>query len=262
MPRWPITLIADEAYDTAQEQIEFVRSEGLDGLDLRNANGRNVLDLTEADLAELEVAHIECLASPINKVAWSEDGAEGELEKLRRACGLAHRLGTKRIRIFTPEAESWEQVKAWMEPQVRLAEAEGVILLHENDARYWGAYPENARQLFAEFGSPHFRAAFDFANTVLIGFRPWDDWFPWILPHLDTIHIKDALEAEGRVTPAGEGDGQVVRTLAWLGEQGWSGPLTLEPHLRHAGPMSGDSGPELCRVAHQALLRCLEEAGL
>jgi sugar phosphate isomerase/epimerase len=261
MSRWPITLITDEAASSAAEQIAFIGDEGLAALDLRNANGRNVLDLTDEDIAEFEGVPIQCLASPINKVEWSEGGAQAALEQLRTACGLAHRLGTRRIRIFSPITQDVDLVREWMAPQVALAEAEDVVLLHENDSRCFGAYPEGARRLLAEFDCPHFRFAFDFANTVLLGFLPWDEWLPWLLPHIDTLHVKDAVKGSGEIRPAGQGDGQIVRTLKRLKEEGWMGTLTLEPHLSRAEEFRGFSGPELCRQAHRALLECLQEAG-
>lgn len=147
-----------------------------------------------------------------------------------------------------------------MREQIAYAAGQDLILLHENDAKFWGAYPENAKILFQELGSPNFRAAFDFANTVLLGFRAMHHWFPWLLPHLDTLHIKDAFEAEHRIVPAGEGEGQLEETLRYLLQEGWYGPLTLEPHLQAAGPLGGYSGPQLFEVAAKALRSVLERA--
>jgi sugar phosphate isomerase/epimerase len=135
-------------------------------------------------------------------------------------------------------------------------------LILENDDRYWNAFPETAKKMFDTLGGPSFRAAFDFANTVLIGYRPMKDWFPWLLPHLDTLHIKDAIQSERRVVPAGQGDAQIEETLRWLVEQGWSGPLTLEPHLSAAGPFGGFSGPQLFEEATNALRQVLGRVGV
>jgi sugar phosphate isomerase/epimerase len=65
-----------------------------------------------------------------------------------------------------------------------------------------------------------------------------------------------------KIMPAGEGDGQIVETLKWLKENGWSGPLTIEPHLKAAGPYGGFSGPELFKVAADALKNVLNKAGV
>lgn len=268
----PITGFADEVGPSLDDQIAAFKRLNLDGLDLRSVDGVNVLELTNEQLARVKAETqkhglpVQAVGSPVNKVALSPDNRERELARLARAVAIAERLGVKRIRVFSPEVppgeeeKAWPEVKAWMEEQVRLAEKAEVLLLHENDARFYGAYPENAQRLFAEFGGPNFKAAFDFANTVLIGFRAMRDWFPWLLPHLDTLHIKDAVESEGRVVPAGEGDGQLLETFRFLKEKGWRGTLTLEPHLQAAGPFGGYSGEQLFETAAKALRSLLAEA--
>lgn len=262
-----VTGFADEISPDLGEQIWTLCRLGLQGLDLRSVGGVNVLDLSDAALTEVKMKcadaglFVQSIGSPVNKVAYSEANRREELEKLKRALHAGSVTGAPRIRIFSPEAPSApaSAVIEWMAEQRELATRAGATLLHENDARFWGAYPENARLLFAELGNDFFRAAFDFANTVLIGFRPWDDWFPWILPYLDTLHIKDAIEVDQRVVPCGEGEGQVARTLKYLDGQGWRGPLTLEPHLAAAGPFGGFSGDRLFEVAAQALRRVVGE---
>ncbi len=267
-----ITGFVDEAASDAREQIAVARRLGLSAVDVRTVDGKNVLQLTDdearayRELAESAGLAIQSVSSPVNKVPLTADNRGEENRKLRRAIELCGVFGTRRIRIFSPTAldqcreEDWPAVRDWMAEQVSMAKEADVVLLHENDARFYGAFPEGGRRLFEEFGSEHFRAAFDFANTVLIGFRPLRHWFPWLLPHLDTLHIKDAVESEGRVVPASEGDGQMVETLRWLATMGWDGPLTLEPHLAVAGKFGGFTGPELFEAATNTLRRTIAEA--
>jgi len=262
---WPVTIFADEADPAFAGQAEYVRTRCLDGVDVRNANGRNVLDLTDEDIAEILASgvRVQSVGSPVNKVALDPLLAEGEFVKFERAVLMAVRLKTDRIRIFTPEprkgTDDWELVKSWLRPMVDLATKHDLIVLHENDWFFYGAYPVNAQRIFSEFGGPHFRAAFDFANSVLVSSRAMRDWFPWLLPHLDTLHIKDFVESESRVVPAGEGDGQIQETLEYLAGAGWKGTLTLEPHLAVAGKMGGFCGPENCDRALLALDGMMEK---
>ncbi|MBS1709456.1 MAG: sugar phosphate isomerase/epimerase [Armatimonadetes bacterium] len=264
---WPVTIFADECSPVYAEQAAFVRETGLDGLDLRNANGRNVVDLTGDDIQEILAAGVavRAIGSPVNKVALDPALHEGEMDKLERSVAVARKVGAKYVRVFSPEPAkdtdndtTWEQIRTWLRPMVDHAEAAGVTLLHENDAHFYGCHPDQSQRLMEEFHSRSFKMAFDFANTVLIGHRPWDDWFPWCLPYLDTLHIKDAIETEHSIVPAGHGDGQLEQTLVWLKSEGWQGTLTLEPHLKSAGKMSGFSGPQLCSVAVDALRAILE----
>jgi 3-dehydroshikimate dehydratase len=271
--RFTLTAFADEVSPNLDEQVSAMVEHGVKGLDVRSVDGINVLDLTLNDFERIRDhcakhgLHVSCVGSPVNKVPFDVMTQARELDRLRKACYAAARLNTKKIRLFTPEVpEDQHDARAsdvikWMKEQKRVAHDHGVTLLHENDARFWGAYPQNAKRLFEELGDDSFRAAFDFANTVLLGFRPMDDWFPWILPHLDTLHIKDAVAADGTIVPAGEGDGQMRETFAYLIGEGWNGPLTMEPHLKAAGPLGGFSGGQLFSTAVTALRKTLSEAG-
>ncbi len=262
-----LTAFADEISPDLSEQLATLVRLRYTGLDLRSAFGKNVLQLTNDEVLQVRQMTekaglvIQAIGSPVNKVLLDSSLREGELRKLERAIEIAHVCGTDRIRIFSPESDNWAEVRGWMDDQVALAASEGILLLHENDANFFGAKPENARKLFDSFGGVNFRAAFDFANTVLIGYRPLRDWFPWLLPHLDTLHIKDAIEAEHRVVAAGEGNGDLLASFRYLVEAGWSGPLTLEPHLASAGPTGGFSGVQLFEHAAHALSELLTELG-
>lgn len=261
----PVSAFADEIDADFATQLEVLRRLGIDLVDLRSAWGTNVLKLTEGQLEEIvQIAGdagvgFECVGSPVNKVDLDPANRDEELGNLERSITVAQKIGVNKIRVFTPrvprsEFESaWPELKAWMQEQIDLAEKSDVALLHENDADFFGAFPDNAQRLFAEFGGAHFRAVFDFANTVLLGFRPMHDWFNWITPHLETLHVKDAIESTRKIVPAGEGDGQIGDAMRWLFRQNWRGTLSLEPHLAAAGERSGFSGAELFGVAVEAL---------
>lgn len=265
---WPLSAFADEISPHLDTQVRVMSRLGVQGFDLRSLNDINVLDLSDADLLQVRKAcqtsglHIQAVGSPVNKVAYSPAERQIQMEKLQRAIHAAEVLQVLRIRIFTPAAEPGQvtEVLDWMAEQIDAATAAGVILLHENDGSFWGAYPDQARHLMESLSGPHFKAVFDFANTVLLGYRPFPDWFPWLLPYLDTLHIKDAIAATRTIVPAGQGDAQMVETLAWLAQQGWHGTLTLEPHLVSGGVYGGHTGEELFGTAVEALRRCVEAA--
>ena len=272
--QFKITGFADEISPDLSLQLSTFNQLKLHAIDVRSVDGKNVLSLTDDELKHVAEATanaglgIQAVGSPVNKVWLTPENRQTEFAKLKRAAHVAHILGVERVRIFSPEVASDEhesktdEVLNWMREQIAFAADQGVTLLHENDAKFWGAHPANAKIMFAELGSPHFRAAFDFANTVLIGYRPMQDWFPWILPFVDTLHIKDAVEADHKVVPAGEGDGQLEETFRYMLSQNWSGPLTLEPHLQAAGPLGGFSGPQLFEVAAVALRKILLNVGV
>ncbi|MGN6506923.1 MAG: sugar phosphate isomerase/epimerase family protein, partial [Tepidisphaeraceae bacterium] len=112
--------------------------------------------------------------------------------------------------------------------------------------------------LMQAINSPKLRTAFDFANFVQAKEKPIDNW-PGLKPYTTHIHIKDALLSNGQVVPAGQGDGDVEAILADAKQSGYSGFLTLEPHLKVAGHSHGETGPELFKTAVDALKKILNK---
>ena len=76
------------------------------------------------------------------------------------------------------------------------------------------------------------------------------------------LQVKDALAATGQVVPAGRGDGQLREMLGALRDSGFTGFMSLEPHLARAGRYGGFSGPEGFRQASQALKFLLNEQSI
>ena len=86
--------------------------------------------------------------------------------------------------------------------------------------------------------------------------------YPLLRQHLVYLQVKDALAATGEVVPAGEGDGELREVLAALRDSGFSGFMSLEPHLDLAGRQGGFSGPGKFRQAARALKALLAEASV
>ena len=237
-------------------------------MDVRTVNGHNVLDLSDALLKEIKIhcedasIKVQCVGSPINKVDYSPENRIAEVEKLKRAIHAAKILETSRIRLFSPVA-SWEERKGvleWMGQMAEIASNADIGLLHENDAKFFGAYPSQEKWLLEQLPRETVKAAFDFSNAVMIGFDPMDDFYSWILPLTDTLHMKDFSRVQNQVVACGEGDGKILEFLTKAFQAGWSGALTLEPHLKSAGPRGGWSGPELFAYASQKMKTLATEA--
>ena len=82
-------------------------------------------------------------------------------------------------------------------------------------------------------------------------------------PNTRTVmQIKDAHSADGSVTVAGDGDGQLVETIRALREDGFDGFFSLEPHLGDVHALGGFSGPELFTRAHTAFTGLLKNEGI
>jgi sugar phosphate isomerase/epimerase len=142
------------------------------------------------------------------------------------------------------------------------AASAGVTLVHENEREIYGDTAERCEDILATVNSPALRMAFDPANFVQVGVRPMAEAWPRLAEYTTHVHIKDAELDGGAVRPAGAGDGDIPALIAALAKRGYRGFLTLEPHLKVAGPMGGFSGEAGMRVAIQALRTVLNIAGV
>jgi len=261
---------ADEISPELEEQLDVLTSLDIEYLELRGVWGQNVLELADAQVADIKQAledrgmGVSAIGSPIGKIGI-DDPMEPHLEAFRRALDLAEVFETPYIRMFSfyvPEG----QADAYRDEVMRrlgalLEEADGrpVTLLHENESRIYGDIPRRCLDILETIDSPQLQMTFDPANFVMNDVHPYDDAFDMLADHIGYLHIKDGIMAEKRVVPAGEGDGQVKQILQALHDRGFEGFASLEPHLAHAGAFAGFSGPELFGVAAKALRKLLKE---
>jgi sugar phosphate isomerase/epimerase len=269
-----LSAFADEISADPQTQLSVLAAESISHLELRSAWSVNVADFTDVHLADFRAAigdagvRVSAIGSPIGKIAIGAPFAP-ELERMRRVAGIAGVLGTALVRVFSfymPAGEAPERYRTQVIDQMgmlaRVAEEHGVVLAHENEKEIYGDLPDRCADLIASVASPALRATFDAANFVQCGVRPFSDAYPLLRQHLEYLQVKDALAATGEVTPAGEGDGQVRETLTALRDSGFTGFMSLEPHLDLAGRQGGFSGPDKFRRAAQALKHLLSELAI
>ncbi|MGH3420901.1 MAG: sugar phosphate isomerase/epimerase family protein, partial [Streptosporangiaceae bacterium] len=126
----------------------------------------------------------------------------------------------------------------------------------------YGDLTVRCADLIVSVNSPALRATFDAANFVQCGVRPFSEAYPLLRPYLVYLQVKDAVAATGEVTVAGAGDGEVRETLRALRDSGFTGFVSLEPHLDLAGRATGFSGPAKYRQAVQALKGLLDELSI
>ena len=271
---WKLTGFADEIDPDPAKQIATLQSEGLQHLELRGAWDKNVLRLSDEEINELKRSldeagiAVSSIGSPIGKVSVS-DAFPAQLEDFRRALAIAHSFGAPFIRIFSfyiPEgddpADHREQVLDRISALVRETAGTGIVLLHENEKGIYGDTPERCYDLVSAINSPSLRVAWDPANFVQVGIKPFDEGYQLLRPFIAYLHVKDAVMETGEITVAGDGDGQWRETLTSLQDDGFDGFCSLEPHLAMAGRAGGFSGPDLFRKATGAFQRLLREQGI
>ena len=269
-----LAAFADEISPDLDEQIRVCLQNGVRFIELRGVAGKNVLDFDAALRSEIRTKlqangmGIACIGSPIGKVKVN-DSFDAHFDRFKTAVELAEFFSCPLIRIFSyypPEGDDIrrhrDEVPAADAGQGRLCEEPPRHPRPRKRARHlWRKGRPSALDLLKSINSPKLRAAFDFANFVVAGEHPLNNW-PLLRPYLAHIHVKDAVMGQNKMVPAGQGDGQIEPILADANKIGYSGFLTLEPHLKVAGHSHGETGPELFKVAADALKSVCQRTGI
>lgn len=268
-----LSAFADEISKDLIEQLDVLIEQKIKYLELRSVWEKNVKDFTDEEVEtianELKKRGIgvSAIGSPLGKIGINDD-FEQHLADLRRIIAIAKRLNAPYIRIFSfyiPEGEDPGQYRDKVLERLKTMaavakmEAPEITLLHENEKGIYGDLGQRCLDLAENIPADNFGAIFDPANYVQAGQSPFADCYPSLKPHIRYMHIKDAHLADGKVVPAGEGDGGIPEILADLAKSNFSGFLSLEPHLKVAAQSHGFTGPESFAVAVGALKKILDE---
>jgi sugar phosphate isomerase/epimerase len=262
---------ADEISQDLDVQLDTLQELGIKYFEFRGVWGKNVLglDKDELDRVKAEIGRrgicVSAIGSPIGKAPIDADFDEYK-ELVQHAIDVATHMETPYIRMFSFYCNDLDadrsEVMQRIQAMVDMAAAAGVTMLHENEKGIYGEQPDRCQDLHQTITGQYFRATFDPANFVQAGVKPFDDAYPLLKPYIAYYHIKDAVMSEGRVVPAGQGDGQVRQVLAAAQASAYDGFLSLEPHLQVAGHSTGFTGPELFGTAVQALCAILDDLGI
>jgi 3-dehydroshikimate dehydratase len=259
-----LSAFADEISPDLDEQIKVCRENAVTHFELRGVYGKNVLDFDAALRNEIRTKlrasaiGVISIGSPIGKVKITEPWPD-HFERFKIAVDAAEFFGAPLLRVFSyypPDGgdilKHRDEVLRRFEEKLKYIKGRPVTLIHENEKGIFGAMGAPRIDLMKTIDSPQLRMAFDFANFIQVGQKPLDCW-PELKPYSVHIHIKDAVLATGKVVAAGKGDGQIAPILIDLNKSGYTGFLSLEPHLAAEAQFSGFSGPSLFKVAADAL---------
>ena len=271
---WMLSGFSDEISPDPREQCEVASGLGLRYLEIRSAGNVNILDLDADQLATLQQTldefglSVSSIGSPIGKIGIDED-FEPHLDRMRHAAEVAHRFAAPYIRIFSfyiPEGDDpdrhRDEVLRRMRAITEVAVQNDVVLLHENEKDIYGDIPRRCLDIVTAVESPSLRLAWDAANFVQVGVRPFTEGYALLRPYLEYVQIKDARRADGSVVVAGAGDGEVVETIRALRADGFDGFFSLEPHLADYNARGGFSGAELWTSAWRAFTDILKTEGI
>lgn len=236
-----ISGFSDEIDQSIDKQIEVLQELGQKYIELRNADGINVSDLTiqqaETVYDKLSTAGIgvSSIGSPVGKISICDDFAP-HLVLLDHTLELAQLFETPYVRMFSfyvPEgmAADYEmEVFRRTEQMIEHAAKKNITLLHENEKEIYGDIAVRCKNLMEHFYGENYKAVFDFANFVQCG-QDTLEAYELLRSYIEYVHVKDARQADGEVVLAGDGDGHVKELLQKFDKDGYHGYLSLEPHL-------------------------------
>lgn len=231
-----LCLITDEVSPSLDEGLAFACAEGIDTVDLRVVDGRNVLELSNSELANasqrLQAAGVtvSCICTPLLK--WSPPGKAAQAKGDRfgfelgdQAPGLVYAkafeaaqvLGARNLRIFSYLAYDGYCVDDLREPMddlLVLAEKFDMTLHVENEGVCNIAGFTELEALVTKYRHPRLKALPDIANAYRTGLPPSAADLARLLPFTDMLHLKDYSNAARRFVSLGDGDIPIASLLA------------------------------------------------
>lgn len=236
-----LSAFADEYADGLKEQCEALNKFGIEYIELRGVNGKNVSTLTESEVKETKrilddyEIRVSSIGSPLGKIDIKGD-LNGHYETAKRVYETANILGAKNVRIFsfyskeTPFDKCKGEIYDGIEKLVDLSDGTGLTLCHENEALIYGESPEKCLEIVEYFGG-RMRCVFDMGNFVLDGYDPMAA-YKLLSDYIEYFHIKDAFYS-GEIVPAGKGEAKIKEILDDYKVNGGKDTfITLEPHLQ------------------------------
>jgi len=262
---------ADEAGASLETQIRATRELGWYDIEMRNVEvpgfpGGNLHDIPDAAFDRVvetlgkEGVRVHCFGSAIANGGKSiEKPFDADLEETKRAAARMPRLGSKFIRIMSyPVLPGKDQMEAErfrrLREIVKILGDVGVTVVHENCHNYGAMSWRHSLKLLENV--PGLKLVFDMGNCVNDVDRsqepPWPRQSAWefythIRDHIVHLHIKDGeMTAEGKHIHhfPGEGTADVKRIVQDLLVSGYSGAISIEPHMGIAPQFANAATPE------------------
>lgn len=224
---------ADESASSIEGQIEALKRNNIDYLELRSVDGKNVSKLTDEEALaiydKLNASDVKVwsIGSPLGKVDIECDFEEYK-NTARRICKIAKIFHTDKIRMFSffHAYEKSEKVHKYLKEFTDIAKEENVTMYHENEKDIYGDVLKRVVEILDR--NPELHSVYDPANYIQTG-EYADDTLNALVDRTDYFHIKDVIRSTGELVPAGYGDGKIDKLIEMIGKR--DVVLSVEPHL-------------------------------
>ena len=255
-----IGAITDEFSPDIAVAAKAMQELGMTGAELRVVNGKNIMDLTDAELdAALAIVHdaglkVVSIASPILKctlpdappiderfqqdVFASKHSYADQPKLAQRAFEIAKKSGAKIVRVFSywrvtdPPAVFERVVDALQELSDRAAEHDLIIGL-ENEHACNIATAQDTARILAAVDHENLKIVWDPANAFVSGEEPFPRGYKMLeASRIAHVHAKDCTMDGHKIVwgPLGEGAIDWVGQFAALKQDGYEGYINLETH--------------------------------
>jgi sugar phosphate isomerase/epimerase len=252
--------ITDEFSPSLDVALEAMARTGLTGVELRIVDGRNILDLTDDEVAQARVKvedrgmHVVGIASPVLKCElpdappidsrFQQDtfGARhrfaDQARLAQRAFDVADRLGARIIRVFsfwrtTDPGQCFDRIASALRNLAEDAARAGLIIGLENEHACNIATGEETAQVMTAIDHPALQVLWDPANALVAGERPFPDGYERLpKDRIVHVHAKDCIVRPDGVQwgPLGGMDVDWTGQIAALAADGYRGAIHLETH--------------------------------
>lgn len=244
MNNFKISGFADEISPNLEQQIRVLKENGISYIEIRSIEKKNVSEFSIKEAKEYKKIldekkiGVSSIGSPIGKISINEPFEE-HLERFKHVLKIAELFESPFIRMFSfyidkednPDNYHDEVVYKWRKFINVANNYPTITLLHENEKNIYGDTPLRCLKLLKDLNNPKVRLAFDPANFVQCDVEVFPYVYEMLKDYISYVHIKDALFLDHKVTPAGDGDGEIKNVLENLLKNNYSGYLSLEPHL-------------------------------
>ncbi|MCR4615120.1 MAG: TIM barrel protein [Clostridiales bacterium] len=242
MAKFTLSAFADEASKDINEQIVALKENGIDHIELRGINGKNIADFTVEEAKSLKTLldtngiKVSSIGSPYGKIEITDDFAP-HFEAFKNTVEVAKILETDYIRIFSFYFRNGEDYNEYKDEVIRrvgemarYAKSQGITCCHENEKNIYGDVPQRCREVIDAIGED-IGCIFDPANFIECGVEVLPA-YGLLEDRITYFHVKDARHADKQITPAGKGDANFVELLKLAAQHQVPYFLTLEPHLK------------------------------
>lgn len=250
-------IVADEIDRDIRAAVTVGGNLGLRRYEIRNLpSGRVPLcdpaDLRAVDQAMLDAESVVTNISPgLFKLAETGWDFRAQMDDVYpRAAELAHRWNLPGLIVFgfhkpgATEANAAEisgdsvpdQVVEWLAQAAEQAGRDGLLLMIEPEPICWAEDTRAAAALIRRIGSPHLKMNYDPGNDAWLRNCDALGDLAGAIDLIANVHVKDLRPlingaAHPVWVPAGEGMVEWGTHFARLQAAGYSGPVSLEPHL-------------------------------